>query len=163
MIRFDEYWFDEETASSARPDRQLCPDGTHAGRITQVVVDNRDWAKGDANEHGACLVLTIDVGPDYRPLTDTLPCHWRSKVSAVCDAAGVPAPVKGEDWDETQLEGCVVTVDTQVSESKAGREFVKVVRWSAGRTEPRSTTRAKPARTQAARFMEEISDGDIPF
>jgi len=165
MMRFDDYW-DEDDDAGAIGERQRVPDGTHNGRITKVALVSKEWARTEKNENGDCLEITVDVGSSYWPLRETIPVHWRGKLGVVCDAARVPQPQRGVDWDETQLEGCTVNVETATAMSKAGSEYVRVSKWNTSADgpiqRPAKRPAAKPARTQSAKVMEAFDD-DVPF
>jgi hypothetical protein len=169
MMRFDDYWPEDDDEVEAHGPRQPVPDGTHNGRISAVQLVTQPWAVGDTNPSGDCLEVTVDVGTAYYTLRETVPLHWRGKLGAICDAARVPAPQRGVDWDESELEGCTVNVETAAAMSKAGKEYVRIAKWrtsaaAAGPIErPAKRAAAKPAaRTQAAKVMESFDD-DVPF
>lgn len=168
MMRFDDYWPEDSDEAEATGPRQPVPDGTHNGRISRVQLVTKDWAISDTNSAGDCLEITVDVGASYYTLRETLPLHWRGKLGAICDAARVPAPQRGVEWDETQLEGCTVNVETATAMSKAGKEYTRISKWRVSGDGPierpaakRASKKAAP-RTQAARVMEDFDD-DVPF
>jgi len=165
MMRFDDYWDEDDEGAEDAGQRQRVPDGTHNGRITKVALVSKEWARKEKNENGDCLEITVDVGSSYWPLRETIPVNWRGKLGVVCDAARVPQPQRGMDWDETQLEGCTVNVETTTAMSKSGSEYVRVAKWRTSADgpieRPAKRASAKP-KTASAKVMESFDD-DVPF
>jgi len=109
-------------------------------------------------------VLTVKiVVPNYKPQWESIPCHFFGKVAALCSAAGVTPPSKtSPQWDETQLVGRSVAIETLLAVSKAGNEYVKVSRITAAtKAEPAPAAKAPQRRTSQS--TKELPEDDIPF
>lgn len=146
----------------------------HVGEIVKVSVVKKDydWAKhAELNPQGKCLVLEVAVG-NYKPVESTLPCHFTGKIAAMCRSARVHPPVRGEDWDEGQLLGKTVIVETVTVVSSRGTEYARVEKWIANAEPLPKEVAARPAakpvaRSQAAKahqaFTANAEADDIPF
>lgn len=125
---------------------------------------NFDWAKSEKNPAGKSLSIEVDVD-GYRRFEQTVPCHFGSKIRAICAAAGV-APPSGE-WSEQQLVGRTVLVETVEAQSKAGNTYVRVQKWlQAVDAKPAEPKPRAPRRT-ATQKVDAVAKGaapdDIPF
>lgn len=167
-MRLDEFW----PAGDEQQDHgesRICPDGRHTGKITKVSYRDvqYDWARHEAqNPSGTCLDVTIKV-PGSWPVKATIPMHYRQRLEAVCRSARVPIPDRSTDWDETELIGQTVVIETVAGIGKTGTEFVRVEKWHPGpeplpsvetataRPSPTATKRTPPAAPGVA--------DDIPF
>lgn len=120
-------------ASSAdENDRPLIPDGTHLATIRWAGEQQREWAKHEDNQTGKVLSLKLDFGPEYRPVWESVRAHWRGLVGEVCRAARIEPPAPRTPWSESQLVGQVVSVETVLAVSKAGKEYVRIDKWREG-------------------------------
>lgn len=139
------------------------PDGAHVGQIKWSGYQQKEFAKGPKNTDGDVLTVKIVVS-NYKPLWESIPCHFFGKVAALCAAASVNPPSKASpQWDETQLVGRMVTVETVLAVSKAGNEYVKVERFKPG-PKPLPAAVAKAASRKPAKPAEALPpDDDIPF
>ena len=128
------------------------PDKPHIGEITRAGIQKKDfdWTKSAANPAGQCLVLTVQVA-GHLPFEATIPCHYTTKVAAMCRSARVHPPVAGEDWDEQELVGKTVTVETDTAISGRGTEYVKVLKWLPNSEPLPKAMKAAPARSQPAK------------
>lgn len=142
---------------------QLCPDGTHVATIGWVKLQPKDWAKSATNEHGMCVTVRLDIGKGIKAVFDSIPCDRRGSVEALCRSARLDPP-RGE-WDETQLKGQVVTVETVLALSKSGNDYVKVVKYKPNAEPLPKEVRDRPARTatQKADAASNAPSDDIPF
>lgn len=169
---FDEWWdFDADSARCDNTHTQKLQDGRHTGDITAAAIANSKYQVSDANPNGTCLVVTWSK-PGFYPVEAKAPVHWRGMIEAICRAAGVAPPRKGEDWDERSLVGRVATVDIETKESKAGNEYQRITRWHASATKslppaPSEPAKRPPKRTPTAKahaeFQERAGEDDIPF
>jgi len=161
-MRWDDFIDDDNDGQVAtKAPEAILTDGTHVGKIGWVQIHDKDWARRDDNLTGTCLTVRVDVS-GFKSVFQSIPCHWRGAVEELCASARVSPPQKGEDWDETQLIDCTVSVEVLRAISKAGNEYVKVVRFKP--TAQGSTP--KPARkTPAQKIDVETSapSDDIPF
>lgn len=162
-MRWDDFITDEPQGAVAIQPDKLLSDGTHVGKIGWVQLGSKDWAKRDENAEGLCLTVRVDVA-GYKSVFQSIPCHWRGSVEELCGSARVAPPAKGEDWDEEQLLDQVVSIETMLSVSKAGNEFVKVVRFKP--TAQTTAPKPKPVRqtpTQKVDAQTQAVTDDIPF
>lgn len=156
-------WNDFGEASDTAAE-QLCPDGTHVATIGLVKLQPKDWAKSATNKDGTCLTVRLDFGKGIKTVFDSIPCDRRGSVEALCRSARVDPPA-GE-WDETQLKGQVVTVETVIALSKAGNDFVKVVKYKPNAEPLPKEIRDRPVNrtpTQKADAASNAPNDDIPF
>jgi hypothetical protein len=162
-MRFDEYWDDNDVGATPDP-LPMAPDGRHTGTIADVKV--KDLSFITANPKGTSLVITIAIR-ECQLVESIVPVNYRGKVEAICKAAGLPAPMPSEEWDEKQLIGRTVTVDTLQAVAKSGREYVQVNKWHTNPSQPLPPPRSPAARastTKAAKaFKETAGSDDIPF
>lgn len=164
MINWDSFGDDEPFAADANVEQTFAPDGTHTCKIVWVGIQQKPWAKSERNSDGSVLTVKLEVAPKYKPVWESIPCQYRGKVEQLCRAASIDPP-SGE-WDEQVLKGRMVTVETVLTVSKAGNEFVKVCEWKPGPEQLPAAVRATPARTPAARVRAAspaIGSDDIPF
>ena len=141
------------------------PDGTHVGKIASVAVEQKpwDWTKGANNPEGLCLTVEVEV-LGFDTVEKTIPCHWRGAIEELCRSARVEPPAKGEDWDEAELLDQVVSIETLLSVSTKGNEFVKVVRFKP--TSQSNTPKPKPVKQTPAQRIDaetKADPDDIPF
>jgi len=163
-MRFDDYWGDEfDGAAVPASELPLAPDGRHTGEIIKAEFKDLKFKISDSNPTGASLVVKIDI-PKAQPVEAIVPCHFRGLTEAVCRAAGVHPPQKGEDWSERQLVGRMVTIDTVHGVGKTGKEYVRIDKWHAGPAPlPAEVAKRAPARTPAAKVTAGLDGDDIPF
>jgi len=166
-MRLDSFW-----PAGDEPDEpgesRLCPDGRHTGTITKAAYRDvpYDWARHQVqNPAGTCLDVTIKV-PGSWPVKATIPMHYRQRLEAVCRSARVPIPDRSTDWDETDLIGQTVVIETVAGIGKTGTEFVRIEKWHPGPEPLPPVEKARPARTPAAKVDAAGQGGtadDIPF
>jgi hypothetical protein len=170
-VRFDELWTDDPTIDPkpTGDDLPMCPDGEHAGEITKAKRKDLKFMVKPDNPRGTSLVLEVEVS-NYRPVEAIVPAQMRWLIESVCRAASVNIPVRGEEWDEEQLVGRQVRIDTVYGLAKSGREYVRVEKWLKGPDplpEPKpAAIKATPKRTPAAKVEAAGQGGepdDIPF
>lgn len=168
-MRFDDYFDDRDNRAALPLLPESAPGKPHIGTVIGAIEKRIDqpWAKSDKNQSGVCLVLTVDVDK-FAPFEATIPAHYTAKVAAVCRSARVPAPVAGEDWDESQLIGRVVTFESVVAVSARGTEYVRVNKWLPnGDPVPTPVAKPKPAARTATKKADAASanvpSDDIPF
>lgn len=170
-MRFDDYWNDDDAIyDDGGGEKAMVPDGRHTGEIVDAKVKSLPFLKNDKNPDGRGIVVTIAI-PKYAPIESIIPANFRGKVEALCRAAGVPLPARGQEWSEECLIGRTVTVETVLAVSKAGRDYVRVDRWHASPSQPLPDAKpaAKPvARSQAAKAHAAFTSNaqaadDIPF
>jgi hypothetical protein len=162
-MNWDDFGEATETATSTAAE-QLCPDGTHVATIGWVKLQPKDWAKSKTNAEGKCLTVRLDFGKGIKAVFDSIPCDRRGSVEALCRSARVDPPA-GE-WDESQLKGQVVTVETVIALSKAGNDFVKVVKYKPNAEPLPKEIRDRPVNrtpTQKADAASHAPNDDIPF
>lgn len=165
MIEFDEWWSDgDEGGQQDATDFPWPNDGEHAGEIVRV----RDEKLQFMERHGAdgrCLAIDVQI-PKARRLEALVSVTWRGKIGEICRAARVHQPAKGEPWDEQQLVGRQVVVETVLGIAKSGREYCRIERWVAMPDPlPKVETRPAPpaAVTAAKRKPAQAVEDDIPF
>lgn len=147
----------------ARKDEQFCPDGTQVATIGWVRLMPKEWAKREGNKKGQCLVVRLDVAKGIKAVFDTIPCHRRGAIEALCRSARIPPPTG--NWNEQVLVDQEVTIQTALSVSRAGNEFVKVVSYKPAPAPLPEEVRSRPARTatQKADAASAANMDDIPF
>lgn len=160
-MKFDRWWVEQEDEFAPAGDLPQVPDGEHVAAITKAVFKDLAFKKTEQNVDGTSLVLELQV-TGYRPLEAIIPAHFRGMVEAVCRAASVATPKKGEDWDESCLVEQYVRISTLQGVGKTGREYVRIEKWIPGRQPlpeaiTKSPPRAKPAK------KDQTPDDDIPF
>jgi hypothetical protein len=164
VINFDQWW-DEDERPAPSGDLTMCPDGRHTGEITKALFKDLKFKVSDQNRSGTSLVLEVAI-PGHYPVEAIIPAQYRGLIEAVCRAARVDAPVRGEDWDETQLVDQVVAIDTVLGVGKTGKEFIRIDKWHPGPPTVPKAVKATPARTPAAKVAAAGQEGvadDIPF
>lgn len=161
-MNFDQWWTDDEGEVADKP--PVGP-GRQSGQIVRVKTKQLSFMSDtDKNPDGTSLVIGIDVS-GHQELEAIVPAHWRTLVTAICRAARVAPPQRGEDWDEQQLVGQFVAIDCETGTSKTGREYTRVARWHP-QTEPlppagkASTPRVQPDRRAKVTAAD---PDDIPF
>ena len=160
-MRFDEFWEDTpETDGSPLP---LLPEGTHTGEIKWSEVKPLAFKASDKNPKGLSLIVKVAVS-GYEPFEVIIPVQMRGLVGAVCKAARVEVPVKGQEWEEKQLKGKTVSFEATHYVAKNEVTYVNVTKWIEG---PKGVPPKKvPARTPAAKVAAVGQGGtedDIPF
>jgi hypothetical protein len=158
-MRFDEFWGDD-----AEPkDLPLVPDGRHAGEIVDAKAKSLKFMERDNNPQGLSLVIVIVV-KGCQQLEAIIPVHMRGKVEAVAKAAGVPLPAVGQEWDERQLIGRQVLIETALAVSpKSGREYVQIKSWHRSPVDPAVAATKPAARRGSASKPASNDPDDIPF
>lgn len=173
-MNWDEFDYEDEVELIRPPVSELPmlpespPHKPWRGMIVTAVekLIDLDWAKDEQhNPTGKSLVVGVDVD-GYARFEQIIPGHFKGKMRAVCAAAGVSPPGKGE-WDEQQLVGRTVLVETVEAQSKAGRPYVKVMKWlPAEHAKPAEPKPRAPRRT-ATQKVDAVAKGaapdDIPF
>lgn len=157
-MRFDEGWDDDDGGQDTGSLPKLA-DGTHTGEIVDAKSKRLKFMESDKNPRGDSLIVTVDVR-GYQPLECIIPATFRGKVEAVARAAGVTLPTRGEEWDERQLIGRTVTIETVLAVSKKGTEYVRVEKWRESPSKPLPP--ASPAVRRQAPAPLPAND-DIPF
>lgn len=154
---------DAGETTTARAAEQLCPEGTHVAEIGWVDIQPKDWAKSPTNKDGTCLGVRLDIAKGIKAVFDWIPCDRRGSIEALCRSARVEPP--RTEWDETCLKGQMVTVETVIALSKAGNDYVKVVKYKPNAETLPQEVRERPARTptQKADAATKFPDDDIPF
>lgn len=162
-MRFDEFWDDDDSPTSvATADQPLLPDGTHNGKIVVAEIKDLKFKQSDRNPEGKTLVVKVAV-KGYQLVEDLIPVTMRGLIEAVCRAAGVESPRKGEDWDESVLKGQTASIETTLCQAPSGREYVRL-KWLPGvkpLPKDKKAKAAPPKATPAPAFTEDADD--IPF
>ena len=142
---------------------QLCPEGVHTATIGWLKMQPKEWAECDANPKGMCLTVRLDVKKGIKAVFDTIPCHRRATIEALCRSARIDPP-RG-DWDESELKGCVVTFESVISLSKKGNDYVLIKGYKPNSEPLPKEIRDRPARTptQKADAAAAMPNDDIPF
>jgi hypothetical protein len=142
---------------------QLCPEGVHTATIGWLKMQPQVWAECDANPKGWCLLVRLDVKKGIKAVFDTIPCHRRATIEALCRSARIDPP-RG-DWDESELKGCVVTFESVISLSKKGNDYVLIKGYKPNAEPLPKEIRDRPARTptQKADAAAAMPNDDIPF
>lgn len=155
--------FADAGATAATSVEQLCPDGIHVAEIQSAREATKEWFKSERNPHGKCLTVRMKVRDGIKHVYHDIPADRRGMLEALCGAAGV-ALTRGE-WDEKQLEGRIVTIETALRVSKRGNEYVAVTQCTPGPELAKPEARARPARTQTQKADQASSahHDDIPF
>lgn len=163
-MRWDDFITeDEDVGGVATQPEKLLPDGTHVGKIGWVQIGSKDWAKKDGNDDGLCLTVRVDVS-GHKSVFQSIPCHWRGAIEELCRSARVAPPAKGKDWDEDQLLDQVVSVETLLSVSRAGNEFVKVTRFKpTSQSDTPKPKQVRQTKTQQVDVETSAATDDIPF
>jgi hypothetical protein len=161
-MKYDDFWDDDQGGeTAAATEEQMVPDGIHSATVKKVDYREVEWKKHEKNPSGLCLTLMLEVN-GYQPVWADIPNHWRGLTEAVCAAAGIHPPAKGEDWDETQLQGQPVMIQTVQYVSKAGRQRVRIEKWLPGPKPLPKSAAKKPAKKTTNPVIDEAPD-DIPF
>lgn len=161
------FFTDDDTAPSGpvvEADLPILPDGTHVGEIKVAIIQQKEWAKSDTNPNGECLTVKVAVAK-YRPIWESIPCHYTGKVAALCRSARVEPPTKSQPkFDEGQLAGHFVTFKSLLGVSKKGNEFVKVESWQPSTAPlPTAIKEAPPVKPRPAAKPAAADADDIPF
>jgi hypothetical protein len=164
-VRFDDFWEDEDGETPVGDDLPKAPDGRHAGEIVDARIKDLKFKVSDRNRMGTSLVVKVDLGK-YQPVEAIVPVQYRGLVEAICRAARVDLPAKGETWQPDVLVGRQVQVETVLGVAKSGNEFIRIDKWHAGPETVPAAIKAAPRRTPAAK-VEAVGQGgspdDIPF
>jgi hypothetical protein len=161
MVRFDEFWPEDETQDDAVTGDWPWPsDGKHAGEIVRV----RDQEFSFMERHGANgRAFSIEVQiPKAKRVESVISVMWRGAISEVCRAARVHPPKRGEDWDPQQLVGRQVVVETVIGIAKSGKEYCRIEKWHA-QAEPLPKALAEAAPPAPKKRPQPVADDDIPF
>lgn len=160
-MNFDQWWADDEGQVADKP--PLTPGG-HNGQIVRVKTKPLSFMVDDKNPDGTSLVLGVDV-TGYQELEVIVPAHWRALLTAICRAARVAPPQRGEDWDEQQLVGQYVAIECEATTSKSGREYTRVAKWLPQAAPPPANSKAAAPRVQPDRRakVKAADPDDIPF
>ena len=172
-MNFDAWWdFDAEPNANGgghgHDHTQKVPDGRHTGDIVKAEIKDLKFKASDDNPDGTCLVVTWSKQGFY-PVESIVSIRWRGLIEAICRAAGVSPPQRGEDWDVQSLVGRVATIDVENAVSGKGKEYQRVTKWheSPQKPLPPAPRKKAAARTPAAKAHEEFAgraaDDDIPF
>lgn len=164
-MRFDDYWNDDDGRGDV--EKALAADGRHTGEIVDAKIKRLEFMKSDANRDGASIVVTVSL-PNAQPVESIIPVNYRGRIEAVARAAGVSLPARGQDWDESQLIGRTVTVETLQAVAKSGKQYVRVEKWLPSPSQPLPAERKPVARSQAAKAHQAFTSNasaadDIPF
>ena len=160
-MNFDRWWMDDNETAVATDELPLVPDGEHVAKVVKAKFKDLAFKKSEQNVDGTSLVIDLEV-TGYRPIEAIVPAHFRGMVEAVCRAASVHTPKKGENWDEQCLVGQYLRISTLQGVGKTGREYIRIASWIAGREPlPEAITKAPP-RAKAAK-KDQTPDDDIPF
>jgi|LakMenEpi03Aug12_release.lakeMendotaPanAssembly.Ray.scaffolds.fasta_scaffold786117_1 hypothetical protein len=177
-MNFDDVWdWDAEPRSGGGYDgghTQKVPDGRHTGDIVKVEKKDLKFKQSDDNPSGTCLIVTWSKDATHFPVESIVPQTWRGLIEAICRAAGVAGPQRGEDWDPQSLVGRVATIDVENAVSAKGKEYQRITKWHASPQKPLPPAekapppvKRSPARTPAAKahaeFKEHADADDIPF
>ena len=141
---------------------QLCPEGRHTATVVWCGIQAKEWAKNPSNEEGHVLAVKLDVKAGIKAVWESIPCHQRGKIEALCRAAGVEPP-RG-DWDEQTLKGRTLSFESVLAISKKGNDFVKIERFLPG-PEPLPASMRAPANRTPLQKADAVaaSTDDIPF
>jgi hypothetical protein len=162
MLTFENWTDQTDPEKPTQADLPMLPDGRHAAQINYVAVKTETWAQNQLNPQGTIILLGIDV-PNHKRVWESVPIDRRSKLEALCRSAGVARPTPPDPWDEDQLKGKWVSIETVVRMSKAGREFVAVERFHGDKQPlPDFPERPKATKPKAER-PEDLTPDDIPF
>lgn len=161
-MKFSDVWGVAGDAPKSDGHLPHVPDGTHQATVKYVDKRADQKKKSDANPGGDYLLVLLEVS-GYASFFSDIPIHMRGLLESVCRAASIhpPGPEdEWESWDVKQFKGKVVTVTTVHGISKAGRDYVRVEKWSAGPKPLPKAIAAAPRREAAA--TPAVGD-DIPF
>lgn len=160
---WDEFLDDGPAAAAGGGALPLLQDGTHIGTIEWAGYQDKTWAKSDRNQTGSCLTVKISF-PGHREVWESIPRNQAARVQALCSAARVDPPKRGEPWDHTALKGAIVSVQTVLGISKAGNEYVRIEKFHPGpKTLPEEVRKAPPRKPAASTPAWEKDSNDIPF
>lgn len=164
-MRFDDYWNDDDGHGAV--EKSLAADGRHTGEIVDAKAKRLKFMESDANRDGASIVVTVAL-PNAQPVESIIPVNYRGRIEALARAAGVSLPVRGQEWDESQLIGRTVTVETLQAVSKGGKQYVRVEKWLPSPSQPLPAERKPAARSQTAKAHQAFTANasaadDIPF
>jgi hypothetical protein len=165
--------------------RECLPAGFHFGKV-ELVEEKAGWRITERNPSGHCLSIWVDVdhGGQRHRVFASVATNWVAKLSEVAASAGVPGPVRGEPvWDEQQLVGTRVYVETGTYEAKSGRDAgatkPSIIQWVPVERQPRDTETTQERRqrhdpeevtaprarraTAAQKITARVAEDDIPF
>lgn len=171
-MNFDQWWdFDAEPRDGGQQydHTQKVPTGTHTGDIVKAEIKDLKFKVADDNPDGTCLVVQWSK-QGYYPVESIASIRWRGLIEAICRAAGVVPPQRGEDWDVSSLVGRVATIDVENAVSTKGKEYQRVTKWHASpqkplpaAPQPKQAAKRTPAAKAHAEFQEHADADDIPF
>ena len=124
-MRFDAFWTEETSADTQSAELPIVPDGRHVARVVSAEWRDVAFKVTDSNPNGTTLQLRLSVD-GHQVIEDLIPATFRGLIEAVAASAGIAAPNRHEDWDETQLVGKFCPVDTTQGVAKSGRTYVNV-------------------------------------
>ena len=155
---------EQKPGPAVEADLPILPEGTHTGEIKVAIIQQKEWAKSETNPNGECLTVKVAV-TNYKPIWESIPCHYTGKVAALCRAARIEPPTKASPkFDEATLAGQFVTFKSLLAISKRGNEFVKVEQGQPSTAPlPAAVKNAPPRKTPAAKISAATPDDDIPF
>lgn len=158
-------WDDFGISDTIEAVEQMCPEGVHTATIGWVALQAKDWAKNEpSNPTGMCLTIRIDIRKGIKAVFDSIPCHRRGAIEALCRSARVDPP-RG-DWDETSLKGQTVTFESVIALSKKGNDYVIVKGYKPNLDPLPAAIRDRPLRTptqKADAASSAVNNDDIPF
>lgn len=161
MIRFDEFWSEDDTQDDAPPvDLPWPADGKNAGEIVRVRDEKFQWMERHGAE-GRSFSIEIKI-PKAKRVESVISVMWRGTIAEVCRAARVPIPKRGEEWDPQQLVGRQVVVDTVFVIANSGKEYCRVTKWHA-QAEPLPKAMAAASPPAPKKRPKPTTDDDIPF
>jgi hypothetical protein len=156
-MKIDWSKFSDESAGPAVHDRTPLSPGQHHG-VIDTVEEKPGWRIDSRNPTGDCISIWTDFIENgvKKRVFSTIAWNWTAKLIEVAECAGVPGPQRGQtDWDEQELVGCKVFVETntyiQQKGKDAGQEKASIEKWLPA---PRVEAKLKPVSKHG---------DDIPF
>jgi hypothetical protein len=156
-MKIDWSKFSDESAGPAVHDRTPLSPGQHWG-VIHTVQEKPEWRIDSRNPSGDCISIWVDVTENgqKKRVFSTIASNWTAKLIEVAECAGVPGPQRGQtDWDEQELVGCKVFVETntyiQQKGKDAGQEKASIEKWLPA---PRAEAKPRPVSKHG---------DDIPF
>jgi len=134
-MKIDWSKFSDDAAGPAVQDRTPLSPGQHWG-VIHTVEEKPGYRIDARNPSGDCLSIWVDVIENRmkKRVFATIASNWTARLIEVADSAGVPGPQRGQsDWDEQELVGCKVHVETTTYIAQkgkdAGQEKAGIQRW----------------------------------
>lgn len=144
-MKIDWSQFEGNSLSPEQNERKPLTAGFHFGVVERVTFQP-GWRVDDRNPTGDCLSIWIDCeeGGQKKRIFFTVACNWTRKLMEIARCAGVTGPQKGEeDWDEVELVGQTLYVETSTyivqSGKNEGEERPKVVQFVDASKQPKGT------------------------